>query len=121
MSDVEAEKVLAAWTRSYQRAFGVSYPLGTPRENVELCQRLIDNLGASANLAIHCPAALLEHEKLAWVNNKTLAWLANPRNLTWLLPVVKQARTSAASSPEWSQGHDATPSTTIIRRKGIPT
>lgn len=112
----EARRLLEHWERSYSKAFGISYPMGTLPENLQLIERLLENLGNERWLATYCVEALLGSKQLEWVSNKTLAWLSNPRNLTWLLPAASALARSGPASRDWRQGRSDTPKATIRKR-----
>ncbi len=101
--DEEYEKVVELkefWRDIFLSSVGVPYEIGSELKQIRLCEKIYEGVG-DLKRSKALMKTLLTREELAWVDNKTLDWLAKRANQTRVATIL-QKKPKKSSRAEYS-------------------
>ena len=101
--DEEYDKVVELqefWREVFLGTVGAPYEIGTEVKQLRLCEKIYEGVGDFKRTKA-LMKALLSREELAWVDNKTLDWLAKRANQTRVATILNK-KLKKSSRAEYS-------------------
>jgi len=83
-------ELVAYWDDQFLRAAGIPDESISARVKETTMKKILGDIGDESRVR-RLIVVMLTHKRAEWINNKTLTWLAAPKNRTYLAPLLMKS------------------------------